>query len=312
LPSRTINKNQFSFNFNINDVSVFWETLAPGSIFQARRQRKQATAIPVCYLDGQFLDSKRTLGARMPLFRLTALQSKHRRLFLVAVACLVIAASCSLAQSGAAQVQTPTPAHAASPSTSPSPALQSAPDWNKTIDSSQKVITALALIIGGIWAWLKFFRGRTFRSRIELTLSAKIIISGTNKFLRAIMEMKNVGLSQVKLKGDAIYLDVFLIDASTVKRAQRLYSARWSEPVTFEVFKDHGWIEPSEEISDELLFQLPESEQLACKLKLTVNSRGSSWIFFETQGTRWSATTIVDCLPPAAAGSAERAEGEKS
>ena len=127
------------------------------------------------------------------------------------------------------------------------------------------------------------------------------------------MEMKNVGLSQVKLKGDAIYLDVFLIDATTVKRAERLYSARWSEPVTFAVFTDHGWIEPSEEISDELLFQLPADEHLACKLKLTVNSQGNSWIAFETQGTRWSATTIVDCAPPTVAEeAAAKDKGEKS
>lgn len=109
------------------------------------------------------------------------------------------------------------------------------------------------------------------------------------------MQMKNVGLSQVTLKRDSIYLDVFLIDATKAKPAQQLYSATWSEPVTFAVFEDHAWIEPAEEVSDQLLFQLPNSGQLACKLKLTVNSRGSSWLFYEREGTRWSATTII-CL----------------
>ena len=197
-------------------------------------------------------------------------------------------------QSPALQQPKPTPA----PQATLSPTPPEASGWHKVIDSSQKLVTALGIIVGGFWAWLKFFRGRTFRSRLELMVSAKIIMSGTNKFLKATMQMKNVGLSQVKLKREAIYLDLFLINAAKVKPAQQLYSAMWSEPVTFEVFVDHGWIEPAEEISDELLFQLPESEQLACKLKLTVNSRGNSWGVFETEGTRWSATAIVDCLPP--------------
>lgn len=246
----------------------------------------------------------------MPLFPLLPAPKNRLRVFFV-VAVLVVAYA-SLADSGVAQVQSPTPAPSAVVPASPSP-TPPASDWNKTIDSSQKVITALAVIIGGIWAWLKFFRGRTFRSRIELAVSAKIIMSGNNKFLKATMKMKNVGLSQVVLKTEAVYLDVFLIDVATVRPADRVYSARWGEPVTFGVFEDHGWIEPGEEISDELLFQLPESEQLACKLKLTVNSHGNSWIVFKTQGTGWSATAIVDSRPaPPADESNTQAKGKKS
>lgn len=177
-----------------------------------------------------------------------------------------------------------------------SPTPEVAHDGHKIIESGEKVVTAFGILLGGFWAWLKFFRGRTFRSRLELTLTGKIIMRGTTGFLKANMGMKNVGLSQLKLKQDAIYLDVFLIEAANVRPAQQLYSAMWSEPATFEVFKDHGWIESGEEIKDELLFQLPDNEQLACKLKLTVNSRGT---FLRTEGTRWSSTAIVDCLRPA-------------
>jgi hypothetical protein len=244
----------------------------------------------------------------MPLFPRPPVLKK-RLLVFVAVAVFVVVGCASLAESGVAQGQSPTPAPAAGVPASPSPTPPAASDWNKTIDSSQKVVTALAVIIGGIWAWLKFFRGRTFRSRIELAVSAKIIMSGSSKFLKATMEMKNVGLSQAILKTDAVYLDVFLIDAATVRSADRLYSARWSEPVTFAVFQDHGWVEPSEEISDELLFQLPDNEQLACKLKLTVNSSGN---FLKTQGTRWSATAIVDSRPaPPADESTTTEKGKK-
>lgn len=236
--------------------------------------------------------------------------SKKRLLIFVAVAVFVVVACASLAESGMAQVQSPTPAPSASVPASPSPTPSGASDWNKNIDSTQKAITALAVIIGGIWAWLKFFRGRTFRSRIELALSAKIIMSGNSKFLKATMEMKNVGLSQVILKTDAVYLDVFLIDVATVRSADRLFRARWGEPATFEVFQDHAWVEPSEEISDELLLQLPDNEQLACKLKLTVNSRGS---FIRKQGTRWSATAIIDSRPaPPADEPTTEAKGKKS
>lgn len=226
---------------------------------------------------------------------------RNRLLVVVASAVIVIATHGNIVQCFAGQIQSPAlqqPIQTPAPQASPSPTPQDASGWHKIIDSLQKLITALAIIVGGFWAWLKFFRGRTFRSRLELMVSARIVMSGSNKFLKATTQMKNVGLSQVKLKKDAIYLDVFLIDAAKVKPAGRLYSTMWDEPVTFAVFKEHGWIEPAEEISDQLLLQLPESEQLACKLKLTVNSRGNSWVFFETEGTRWSAIDIIDCLPP--------------
>lgn len=219
----------------------------------------------------------------------------HLRVF-VATAIIAIATHGSVVF--ASQIQSPTLQQTPAPQASPSPTPQEASGWHSTIDSLEKLITALGIIVGGFWAWLKFFRGRTFRSRLELVVSAKIIMSGTNKFLKATMQVKNVGLSQVTFKKDAIYLDVFLINAAKVKAEQQLYSATWSEPVTFEVFKDHGWIESTEEISDQLLLQLPASEQFACKLKLIVNSQSSSRVIYEKEGTRWSATDVIDCLPP--------------
>ena len=229
----------------------------------------------------------------------------------VAIAVIVVAAQRSIGRIVLAQTQAPAATQAPAVSASPAPTPARATDWNKTVDSAQKLVAALGIVIGGFWAWLKFFRGRTFRSRLEIRVSANLIMTGTTKFLKATMEMKNVGLSQVKLKRDAIYLDLFLIDASRVKPASQLYSARWSEPVTFPVFADHGWVEPAEEISDELLLQLPDSEQLAGKLKLTVNSVGSSWLLFKGEGTRWSATTIINCLPQEPNQPATEEKGEK-
>lgn len=229
-------------------------------------------------------------------------RAQTTRVLVVVGAIIVIATLANIDQCFADQVQSPTlqPTQTVSPQASPSPS-EAQPDssgWHQNIDSLEKLVTVLAIIVGGVWAWLKFFRGRTFRSRLELMVSAKIITSGPNRFLKATMQMKNVGLSQVKLKKDALYLDVYLIDVAKVKPEQALYRATWEEPRTFEVFQDHGWVEPGEEINDQLLFQLPESEQLACKLKLTVNSPATSWFFFETEGTRWCAVSIVDCMPP--------------
>lgn len=235
----------------------------------------------------------------MPLIFLPRRALRANALVLAAAAIIVIGGGGSTSPSFAHQVQSPaTSQQTPGPQVSPSPSPKDTDDWHSLIDSGEKLITALAIIVGGFWAWLKFFRGRTFRSRLELMVSGNIITSGNNRFLKATMEMKNVGLSQVKFKKEAIYLDVFLIAAAKVTPEQRLYSAQWSDPVTFEVFTDHGWIESSEEISDQIFLQLPAGETLACKLKLTVNSRGNSWVLFEREGTRWSATTVVDCQPP--------------
>lgn len=221
---------------------------------------------------------------------------RRRLLLLAAVAVIVVGAHVNIVPSFAAQILTPSPSQSAQPPASqPSPSPNS--DWSKTIDSSQKIITALGIIIGGLWAYIKFFRGRTFRPRLELTNVGKVIRTGPIECLLVKVQLKNVGLSIVKLSLDLTYVEIYLFDTETAEPEQELCRVPWDRPLPYEVFQDHGWIEPGETITDELLFQLPQSGQITCRVDLIVSSRGRSWLFFKSEGLRWNSKSVVERKP---------------
>lgn len=172
----------------------------------------------------------------------------------------------------------------------------SAIDWSVTLNNLEKVITSVGFVVGGVWAYIKFFRGRTFRPRLELKTNGKIIRGDLTEWLKVSVQLKNVGLSDVRLKREVTYVDVFLLGTSAP--AKEVYDAIWEPASTFLVFQEHGWIEPGETITDELLLQLPERKQIGCKLELTVNSPEKSWVQFKSKGCRWNSKTIIERTPP--------------
>src|SRR5262245_14886669 len=79
-------------------------------------------------------------------------------------------------------------------------------DNAKTIaDSIQALVTAAAILVGGIWAYFKFAQGRTFRPRIEVDVSGqwrdvrenKGLHIRKKKLLHARIRVKNIGLSKI-------------------------------------------------------------------------------------------------------------------
>ena len=51
-------------------------------------------------------------------------------------------------------------------------------EWAKTKDFAQafaNVTQSLALIAGGLWAYFKFVKGRTFEDRLNTTVSGKLV-----------------------------------------------------------------------------------------------------------------------------------------
>lgn len=224
---------------------------------------------------------------------------------LCTLAVVVLVTPGSIIKYFAIQIQSPSnttarqSSQAPGPQSSPSPTPQDANDWHKNVESFEKLVTALGIIVGGIWAWLKFFRGRTFRSRLELEVLGKILNDENLNYVRATMQIKNVGLAQVLLKKPQTYLNAFVTAQTLGNPSENLYNAEWLQPATFLVFQEHGWIEPGETVTDQLLIQLPDAKQVACQLELIVNSSPSRWSLKEKEGNKWNARTVVDLTPQA-------------
>jgi hypothetical protein len=67
----------------------------------------------------------------------------------------------------------------------------------------------IAIFIGGLWAYYKFFRGRTFKSRSEFLVSGLVQRDANSAELLASAQMKNVGLSKIRISQRGSALSAF-------------------------------------------------------------------------------------------------------
>ena len=61
------------------------------------------------------------------------------------------------------------------------------------VDILGTIVTAIAVVVAGVWAYFNFVKGRTYRPRLEISLSGKWHAgSGTNWF-HLVISVKNMG-----------------------------------------------------------------------------------------------------------------------
>jgi len=84
-------------------------------------------------------------------------------------------------------------------------------DWTRTKDFTEAVANvsqSLALIGGGVWAYFKFAKGRTFEDRLIPNVSGTFVLIEGSTFLVVTMQFKNVGLSRIAFDREASSLFV--------------------------------------------------------------------------------------------------------
>jgi hypothetical protein len=104
-------------------------------------------------------------------------------------------------------------------------------------DILQKLFTTAAIIVGAIWTYFNFFRGRTYKIRLEPEVSGKAVtIDGLNHLVAAI-RLKNVGLSRAEIeqKGSALELLAYNAPDGT----KNIVSAAWAPLTAFPVFESN-------------------------------------------------------------------------
>jgi hypothetical protein len=140
------------------------------------------------------------------------------------------------------------------------------------LSNIKTVIETIAVIVGGVWAYYKFFKGRTFRPRLELSVSARVAESKglTNVF--ASVQLKNVGMSKVEISQKGTALRVLATDPTKTDGP-----AAWEHAVTVGVFESHRWIEPGEPIADQALVSIAGTGHKAVKLELRIVGGGIEW-----------------------------------
>jgi len=154
--------------------------------------------------------------------------------------------------------------------------LQGLKGIHTSVDILQKLFTIAAIIVGAIWTYFNFFRGRTYRTRLEPEVSGKVVTLNGLSHLMTTMSLKNVGLSRVDIEQKGSALQVLSYNGPVSK--EHVMSATWEALAAFPIFESHQWIEPGETVKEERLIAIPTSGRKAFQLQLHIVSKKQlSW-----------------------------------
>jgi hypothetical protein len=159
-----------------------------------------------------------------------------------------------------------------------------------TLDNLDKLVKILAIIIGGIGAYYKFFKGRIFVLRLEPKVSGSVVCKDGVSYLQVTAAVKNIGLSKVDILHEPSGLRVTSYQGLPNMTGAEL--AVWSGATIFDVFKGDPCIEAGETVEEQYLVVVPgcEQEHRAFQLELRIVYK-SSW---QTKSFYWLANGIVN------------------
>lgn len=152
--------------------------------------------------------------------------------------------------------------------------LRSGINWPETLSNTEKVVKIAAIVIGGVWTYLKFIRGRIYRPRLRLSVSGRIAMVEGQQHLVVNLTMENVGSSKVDIGEEGTGLRLFspALTPAVVPPDQTV----WMRLGSFSVFEKPGWLETGESIQDQLLIALPPGGSVF-KLEFRVVARKIEW-----------------------------------
>lgn len=147
------------------------------------------------------------------------------------------------------------------------------------------IATTVALLIGGVWAWFKFIRGRTFNPRIsyEILGQWRPIDDATAYVLHVRVRVTNISAAAITLRQYYTALDVSFLRGRQSELPDIVewenYLASRTDPSqvgAFAVLEECNWIEPGETVTDDLMLELGRRPAIA-KLELSLAWNSSSW-----------------------------------
>jgi hypothetical protein len=159
-------------------------------------------------------------------------------------------------------------------------------DW---IGAVLDLVQIAAIIIGALWAYYKFFRGRIFHKRAEPSVESSLLRTGSSYAIRARVTLENTGSADIPLRVTLISVATYV--AGDVDEHGR---PQWPEVARAHAFRDHESVESQETIVDDLLIPLrkedsPEEQAvLAYRVTCQAYERRSSG-----GGIVWTTKAIV-------------------
>jgi len=120
------------------------------------------------------------------------------------------------------------------------------------VETVASAVTATALVIGGLWAYFKFVKNRTYRPRLDVELSGQWRQIDQQHFLQARISVKNIGASKIDLVQHGTGLRINTL-GSQVSAAGS--PAPWHSQGVLPLLIEHAWIEPGETVTEDQLIR---------------------------------------------------------
>jgi hypothetical protein len=146
-----------------------------------------------------------------------------------------------------------------------------------TLNQLDVLVKISAILLGGVAAYYKFFKGRVHVSRLELKVSGSVLCKDNVSYLFTTACVKNIGLSKVDIEHQDSGLRITSCKPSALIAGAQMVD--WREASVFNVFEDDPWIEPGETVEEKYLIAMPgcEREHFAYRLQLRIVSKNAYW-----------------------------------
>ena len=163
--------------------------------------------------------------------------------------------------------------------------LAASTTWPDAAQGAGAIVQAVAILVGGGWAYFKFVHGRTFAHRGELDIRSSFVAgAGDVGALHVCVTFRNTGLSQIPLSENAKQVYTYATSGDDWDPARNV---DWGDYLKLTpLFGEHEWIEAQEIVTDEVLVPVPHAA--AYRLVALVGSARR-----RTKALQWTAEAVI-------------------
>jgi hypothetical protein len=153
--------------------------------------------------------------------------------------------------------------------------LQSShPHFTFALDVADKIIKLAAVLLGGVWTYWNYQKGRTYEQKLELDIVGTVFTRG-NLYCDIKLTVKNIGNTQHVVEHEDTSCELSIVREDLSEEIIRV----------FDIFTEDDTLEPGEAMADTLCWSVPETAERIVWMKVT--------LLVVSDGVQWSRTDLV-------------------
>ena len=156
------------------------------------------------------------------------------------------------------------------------------------------IIRSVVIIIGGFWAYYRFFKDRIFTPRLDLQISNTYFVQGEQIYLVVKLDFINVGSAKINFlqKGTALVISEY----NSSKEIKDVINVEKKTLTAFSILESHKWIELGRTIHEEKIIAIPHKKFLALELECRVVYKNSNQFQANISNTTSSVVTFENIV----------------